>query len=409
MTDGAGRDALEGRKRNCWEFMQCGREPGGSRVAEMGVCPAAVESRLDGILGGTNAGRCCWAVAGTFCKGGPEGTFAKRYATCRECEFFKSVQAEKLPFLWHLGPLLNYVSSTEEAERDRYARVLTRLVVPAVVACAVADPSVLEQGDERHVTALFSDVTGFSSVSDRLNAASLGRFLNEYLFAMTEILKDEGGTLDKYIGDAVVGIFGAPLPLENDALSAARAALRMQRRLSLLRTEWREHRAWCPQAWSLRMRIGLSSGLAKVGVMGTAAFASYTMTGATVNLGKRLEQACKIHDVSILVSEATRDLIAGEMVLRRIDTGRPKGRVGTEVLYELVGARETMPEAAVRAVEQYEAALSLHDAGRWREAAELLRGSVRGPDDCVAARLLRRCDSLARSARTTRTQPPEGC
>jgi hypothetical protein len=96
MTDGDGGRTTPagGRPLNCWEFMNCGREVGGRRVAEMGVCPAAVASRLDGVLGGTNGGRCCWIVAGTFCKGKPQGTFARRYASCRQCDFFRRVQSE---------------------------------------------------------------------------------------------------------------------------------------------------------------------------------------------------------------------------------------------------------------------------------------------------------------------------
>ncbi|MGE5732662.1 MAG: adenylate/guanylate cyclase domain-containing protein, partial [Gemmatimonas sp.] len=291
----------ERRKLNCWEVMQCGREPGGGRVGEMGVCPAAVEARLDGVLGGVNAGRCCWMVAGTACNGEPQGTFARRYASCQDCHFFKTVQTEEAAFLSNAGSLLLYLSAAETEQRDRLRLVLGSVIDPAVAGYALGDPGALRKQEEKHVTAFFSDITGFSTVSGALDATTLGSFLGEYLAAMTEILKAEGGTLDKYIGDGIVGIFGAPIAMENDALSAARAALRMQERLARLRSEWRARGTWCPQAWSLQMRIGLSSGLAKVGFMGTSDFASYTMTGATVNLAKWLERTCKTYGVSILV------------------------------------------------------------------------------------------------------------
>jgi class 3 adenylate cyclase len=415
MIDGddAATRCVPQRKLNCWEFMRCGREPGGQRAAEKGVCPVAVESRLDGVLGGMNAGRCCWAVAGTVCRGARQGTLAKRFASCKECAFFKRMQAEELPFLRHAGPLLLYLSSAEAEQRERDFEVLKALIDPAVIKCALDDPSVLETRQEKHVTAFFSDLAGFSAIAERLDPEQLARFLNEYLSEMTEILKAEGGTLDKYIGDGIVSIFGAPAALENDALSAARAALRMQQRLSELRSEWRRRGAWCPEAWSLQMRIGLSSGCAKVGFMGNADFVSYTMTGATVNLGMWLERTCKTYRVPILVSEETRNMIASEMVLRRIGAGHPKGKVGSEPIYELLGPHGTTPPELVRAAEVYEAALELHDAGRWNAAARLLRheSDRHGPRDRAAERLLRRCErraaeQLACATCNDRSRPP---
>lgn len=85
----------EGRKLNCWDFKKCGREPDGENIAECGVCPAATEKRLDGIHGGDNGGRACWVVAGTSCKGGAEGTFAKKYRACSMCDFYLLVRDEE--------------------------------------------------------------------------------------------------------------------------------------------------------------------------------------------------------------------------------------------------------------------------------------------------------------------------
>lgn len=82
-------------KVNCWEFMKCGREPGGANVEEFGVCPAAVDSRYDGIQGGKNAGRVCWVVVGTMCGGEVEGTFAKKYNDCKKCDFYRKVTSEE--------------------------------------------------------------------------------------------------------------------------------------------------------------------------------------------------------------------------------------------------------------------------------------------------------------------------
>mgnify|MGYP001560368420 CR=1 FL=1 len=83
------------KKINCWEFKQCGREPGGKHVKELGVCPATIEQRLDGVHGGENAGRACWIVAGTFCKGEMQGVFAKKYRDCEKCDFYQKVRKEE--------------------------------------------------------------------------------------------------------------------------------------------------------------------------------------------------------------------------------------------------------------------------------------------------------------------------
>jgi len=82
-------------KKNCWEFKKCGREPGGEKVHELGVCPAAIETKVDGIHGGKNGGRCCWAVVGTFCEGVVQGTFVQKYRNCQNCDFYKTVIKEE--------------------------------------------------------------------------------------------------------------------------------------------------------------------------------------------------------------------------------------------------------------------------------------------------------------------------
>ena len=94
-------------KKNCWEFKGCGREPGGRKVSELGVCPAATEGRLDGTHSGSNAGRACWVVAGTLCQGEIQGTFAKKFDACEKCEFYGLVKGEEFPKFEYASILLN--------------------------------------------------------------------------------------------------------------------------------------------------------------------------------------------------------------------------------------------------------------------------------------------------------------
>ena len=101
---------MKSGKKNCWEFKNCGREPGGDSTKEFGVCPASVEARLDGIHEGSNAGRSCWVIAGTLCKGEVQGTFAQKYLNCEQCDFYKTVKEEERPKFLLSALLLKKVS-----------------------------------------------------------------------------------------------------------------------------------------------------------------------------------------------------------------------------------------------------------------------------------------------------------
>jgi adenylate cyclase len=388
--------SLGGERLNCWEHTRCGREPGGSKVDELGVCLAAVDGRLDGVHGGRNAGRCCWVVAGTFCEGRVQGTFAQKYANCEACEFYQRVQREEGPGAKQADTLLLYLSSSEAAERRRYEQILTSVMDPSVVPLALDNLDALKRGEERNITAFFSDIASSSVISERLQGSEFAGFLNEYFSAMADILKAEGGTIDKYVGDGMVGIFGAPAALENHALAAARAALRMQRRVGELRSEWKQGKIWCPEAWSLRVRIGLNSGQAKVGFFGTHDLMTYSMIGSTVNTAKRFEQVCAHLGVSILVGGATRNLIADQIVLRRLDRIHLEGRARAEPTYEILGERGLLPAEEIRAAEVFDTAQDLYDRRRWAEAADLFRQALqmRGGDDPPALRLWRLCERL---------------
>ncbi len=102
-------------KLNCWEFKKCGRQPGGPKAAELGICPATVEERLDGVHGGTNAGRACWVVAGTLCKGVAQGTFAQKYRNCKLCDFYEFVKKEEYPHFIYSAVLLKQLRESESA------------------------------------------------------------------------------------------------------------------------------------------------------------------------------------------------------------------------------------------------------------------------------------------------------
>lgn len=154
----------------------------------------------------------------------------------------------------------------------------------------------------------------------------MASLLNEYLSAMTLILKKHEGVLDKYIGDAIVGIFNAPVEVDEHCIKAARAAVEMIETLERLRQEWKAKKVYIVEAQEMQIRIGLNTGLAKVGFMGTDSISAYTMMGDMVNLAARLEAAGKDYGVSILVSESVQREIKEEFFTRLLDVVRVKGK-----------------------------------------------------------------------------------
>lgn len=303
--------------------------------------------------------------------------------------------------LFSSGFTFVYLSMTEGAERRKYSKILGNMIDPGIVSEALKDMESLRKGGEKVITAFFSDVAGFSTISEQLSSEDLAALLNEYLSAMTIILKEHGGTLDKYIGDAVVGIFGAPLEMERNELDAARASLDMIDALDRLRKEWKGANKYTEDAQNMTFRIGLNTGKAKVGFMGTENLASYTMMGDTVNLAARLEAAAKDYGVYILISETTKELVWEEMFVKKLDAVRVKGKIEPVSIYELVGRKKDVDEKIRRSALAYEEGFFLYSQKKWTDAIGKFKESekISGKKDKSAALLIDRC-------RVYRKEPP---
>lgn len=295
-----------------------------------------------------------------------------------------------IAFLGSLG----YLTFTEGAERRKYSKVLSNMVDPTIVSEALNDLEAIKKGGEKQITAFFSDVASFSTISEQLTSAQLAALLNEYLSAMTIILKQHHGTLDKYIGDAVVGIFGAPLDRKEHFLDATRASLEMIAKLKELKKFWTENNMYIKDAQEMDIRIGLNTGIAKVGFMGTDSLASYTMMGDTVNLAARLEAAGKDYGVNILISESTYQQVKEEMFTKLLDAVVVKGKHEPVRIYELIGLKGQVDEITVRSANLYEEAFELHLQRNWDAAIAKFKEStkVRGKKDKSAAMLIERCE-----------------
>jgi len=259
------------------------------------------------------------------------------------------------------------------AERDKVRNLLGKVMSPAV-AHELLNKEVTLGGEERVMTAFFSDIAGFTSISEKMKPAELVSFLNEYLSAMADIVYETQGVIDKFIGDAIVGFWGAPLPVENHAELAVRAAVGMQKKLAAMRAVWRKE-----GREGLFMRIGINTGTMVVGNMGSNDRMDYTMMGDSVNLAARLEGANRYYGTDIMISESTYRLVKQKYLCRELDRVRVKGKTQPINVYEVVEEREKAGDDAMKYTAQFEDALVEFRRGEFKKAMELF-------DNCNAMR-----------------------
>jgi len=224
--------------------------------------------------------------------------------------------------------IILYRSSTEEREKRKIRAMFGKYVSPEVVAQMMDHPPELG-GVDKELTVFFSDIRGFTSLSETLTPQELVKHLNEYLSAMTDIILETGGTLDKYVGDEIMCFWGAPLEVQDHAFRACQCALLQKKKLAELNEQW-------PAEKRLAIGIGLNTGIMTVGNMGSQGRMNYTLMGDNVNLGARLEGTNKVYGTMIIVSEYTYALVKDQFVFRELDTIRVKGKNRPVVIYELV-------------------------------------------------------------------------
>jgi adenylate cyclase len=231
---------------------------------------------------------------------------------------------------------------TEVREKRRLRQAFGQYLHPSVVEKAVAEPGGLKLGGEKKVlTVLACDIRGFTSISEKLAPEQLAAMLNAHMDQMTAEVFAQEGLLDKFIGDAVMAVFGAPVEQPDHALRACRAALGMVRRADQGLARW-ESLGLPP----LQIGVGLNSGPMVVGNMGSHARFDYTVIGDNVNTAFRVEGQCKTYGVSIIACASTRDACQDLMRFRVLDLIQVKGRGGAVAIHELVGARSDGPEPA---------------------------------------------------------------
>ncbi len=281
-----------------------------------------------------------------------------------------------------LAALLNY--SFEGKERRFIKNVFRHYLSPQIIDRIMANPSLLKLGgEEREITSFFSDVAGFSRIAERLSPVELVQWLNEYLSAMTDIILEEGGTLDKYEGDAIIAFWNAPLDQPDHALRACRAALKCQKELLRLNPELQKI-----GGQPVRMRIGINSGPAVVGNMGSKRRFDYTAMGDTVNLASRLEGASKFYGTSILISESTLRQAKDELIVRPVDVVRVVGKTQPVRIYELLALKENFSTEKFKWLKIFNEAWRAYEN---RDFVQALRLFSSLPEDDLIRLYIRRC------------------
>ncbi len=253
-----------------------------------------------------------------------------------------------LPFLPALTIVFSYaggqtyLSLKERAQRLQIKGMLDSYVSPEVVNILIKHPEKLTLGGEdRDVTVFFSDIRGFTSLSEGLTPQELVSIINKYLSRMTDIIMDYRGTVDKYIGDAIMAFWGAPLDDPDHPLRACQASLEMLKALGELNAE-------LPPERQLDIGIGINTGIATIGNMGSTKKKNYTAMGDTVNLASRLEGVNKMFHTRIIISESTFERVKDKVIARQLDVIRVKGKKQPVKIYELIGMLEDYKEDLAR-------------------------------------------------------------
>jgi adenylate cyclase len=276
--------------------------------------------------------------------------------------------------------LLSYGYFVESRRKRRLSRIFSQYVPPEIVQqLDVAEADVSLEGDSREMSVLFSDVRGFTTLSEGLSPRELTRLMNEMLTPLTEVIHRQRGTMDKYMGDAIMAFWGAPLQDAEHARHAVLAALEMIACTARIRDEFAA-RGWPP----LHIGVGVSTGPMNVGNMGSEFRVAYTVLGDTVNLGSRLEGLTKQYGVDIIVSRATVQAIP-DMAFRELDTVRVKGKNEPVAIYEPLGLRSALDGVRVARMEQFHEALQRYRTRQFGTALRLLDGLAQEKDESLIA------------------------
>jgi adenylate cyclase len=303
-----------------------------------------------------------------------------------------------LPFTAPLSAILiNFISSGMmsysgvERKRRYLKEAFSHYLSPQVAKKILQTPEALKLGGQRvEATVLFSDLSGFTELSERLEPEDVVSIMTRFMTEMTQIIFKHQGTLDKFIGDAIMAVWGTPAEDHDQALHACIAALEMQRRTKRLADEM------AIQGYRLTMRIGINSGIVMAGNMGSEERFDFTVIGDNVNIASRLEGLNKAYGTQILIGEDTQAQLTGRLTVRELDRVKAKGKKQPITIYELVDGDKSSSH------DLFEEGLRLYRAGLYDPARKkFLEVLSLDPDDGPSRLYVGRCNSFIQNS------PPE--
>ena len=287
---------------------------------------------------------------------------------------------------------------TEERSRKWITSVFGKYVSPVVIDNLIKNPDKLNLGGEkRNITIFFSDIRGFTTISEKLEPEELVHLLNEYLTEMTSIITKDEGLVDKFMGDAIMAFWGAPLDQPKHAEMACSSSLEMIEKLKELQKKWKKEKT--P---SFDIGIGLNSGDAIVGNMGSSNRFDYTAIGDNVNLASRLEGLNNLNGTNIIISDNTYKKIKGKFETRKLDAVKVKGKEKQILIYELIFNKGKLSKKHRDFVKFYEEGFELYFKKKWKEAIKLFQAALKLKDDKASHVFINRCKEFIKNP------PPSG-
>jgi adenylate cyclase len=286
-----------------------------------------------------------------------------------------------------------YEYITEEKEKRMVKDMFQHYVSPKLVDELIKNPAMLKLGGEKRIiTVFFSDIEGFTGISEQMSPEDLVALLNEYLTAMTDIILKYDGMVDKYEGDAIMAVWGVPIYFGDHAKKACFAALEMQKKLVELRAKW-----LLEGKPALHVRMGINTGEMIAGNMGSRDRMDYTVTGDSVNVASRLEGANKIYRTYMMISESTLEEAKDYVTVRELDSIRVQGRLKPTKVYELLSTKDVdLPHHIQKTIEYYKQGLEAYKNQQWDMAIKAFKDSlsISGKEDGPSQHYLDICEEL---------------
>ncbi|MEK7438825.1 MAG: adenylate/guanylate cyclase domain-containing protein [Pseudomonadota bacterium] len=265
----------------------------------------------------------------------------------------------------------------ESRSKRQFTELFGQYVPPELVDQMAKDPQRYSmEGKSEELTVLFSDIVGFTSISESLSPKDLSQFINDYLTAMSLVIRNNRGTLDKYIGDAIMAFWGAPVADPEHARQGVISAMAMQAELDKLRAQMLA-RGWP----DIRIGVGVNSGTMSVGDMGSKLRKAYTVMGDAVNLSSRLEGLTRVYGVGILVGQNTRAIVK-DIVFREIDRVKVKGKDEPVDIFEPIGIEGQVDQKVIDEIDLWHTALTAYRAQNWDQAETDLSNAQRMSPEC---------------------------